>query len=250
MFSSFFYRRLSSAKMTLSKSDEEQSKKTGFELVRTWTRKVNLFEKDFIVLPINENLHWFLVIICHPSKMLTEASEQTNEDPRSDSVDDVPIVDLDAENDRARIFIFDSLGLTSRGKSTTVISKLRTYLQLEAQDKLGRPSNKSACTGHVIKVPQQENYTDCGCFVLQFAEEFFKNINKNIVDKIVEVNYDLSKWFPPQLAQDRRNVMKERIESLAADYAARQLMRQETGPKDDPSKQEEDRSSDIEEIIM
>ena len=50
----------------------------------------------------------------------------------------VPIVDLDAEDDRTRIFIFDSLGLTSRGKSTTVINRLRTYLQLEAQDKLGR----------------------------------------------------------------------------------------------------------------
>ena len=255
IFSSFFYRRLSSAKLTLSKADEEQKKKTGFELVRTWTRKVNLFEKDFVVLPINENLHWFLVIICHSNKMLNEASEESDHvddlNPQSDSVD-VPVVDLDAETDRTHIFIFDSLGLTSRGKSTTVINKLRTYLQLEAQDKLGRPSNKSACNGHVIKVPQQENYTDCGCFLLQFVEEFFKNINKNIVDTIVEVNYDLSRWFPPQLAQDRRNFMKGRIQNLAADYAARQEMRKGTAEDKEYSvKQiEEDRSSDIEEIIM
>lgn len=230
--------------MTPAKTGEGE--KTGFDLVRTWTRKVNLFEKDFVVIPINENLHWFLAIICHPSKMLVEEKDDNDDekDPVSDN-SDVPFVDLDAENDRARIFIFDSLGLTSRGKSTAVINKLRTYLQLEAQDKLGKSSNKSACTGHVIKVPQQENYTDCGCFLLQFVEEFFK---KDQVDEIIEINYDLSQWFLPQVAQDRRNVMKDRIRILAADYAARQEMKQGSETPEKPV--EEDRSSDIEEIIM
>lgn len=247
--------------MTQLKSDDDQSqnKKTGYELVKTWTRKVNLFEKDFIVLPINENLHWYLAIICHPSKMLTDLVEETEQED-TDNVDintndSVPIVDLDAEDDRTRIFIFDSLGLTSRGKSTTVINRLRTYLQLEAQDKLGRPTSKSSCTGQVIKVPQQENYTDCGCFLLQFVDEFFKAVNKSrqpgrFVDKIIEANYDLSVWFPPHLAQDRRNVMKDRIQNLAADYAARQKLKQASEQPKEDEKEKEDRSSDIEEIIM
>ena len=261
IFSSFFYRRLSSAKMTQPKSDDSnQNKKTGYELVKTWTRKVNLFEKDFVVLPINENLHWYLAIICHPSKMLTDLVEEETESNEQEETNDlaydsVPIVDLDAEDDRTRIFIFDSLGLTSRGKSTTVINRLRTYLQLEAQDKLGRATSKSACTGHVIKVPQQENYTDCGCFLLQFVDEFFKAVSKSrhpsrVVDKFIEANYDLSLWFPSHLAQDRRNVMKERIQNLAADYAARQKLKQASEqPKEDET-EKEDRSSDIEEIIM
>lgn len=34
--------------------------------VKTWTKNVNLFEKDFVIVPINENAHWFLAIICFP----------------------------------------------------------------------------------------------------------------------------------------------------------------------------------------
>jgi sentrin-specific protease 7 len=33
--------------------------------VRKWTAHVDLFSKDFIVLPVNQSLHWSLVIICH-----------------------------------------------------------------------------------------------------------------------------------------------------------------------------------------
>lgn len=35
--------------------------------VKNWTKNVNLFEKDFIVIPINEHCHWFLAIICFPN---------------------------------------------------------------------------------------------------------------------------------------------------------------------------------------
>ena len=29
---------------------------------------MNLFEKDFIVVPINEHSHWFVAVICFPGK--------------------------------------------------------------------------------------------------------------------------------------------------------------------------------------
>lgn len=34
--------------------------------VEKWTKNVNLFEKDFVIIPINEQQHWFLAIICFP----------------------------------------------------------------------------------------------------------------------------------------------------------------------------------------
>merc|ERR1712013_789226 len=37
-----------------------------YDRVKRWTRKVNIFEKDFVVVPINENYHWYLCIICYP----------------------------------------------------------------------------------------------------------------------------------------------------------------------------------------
>ena len=30
---------------------------------RNWTRNVNIFEKDFVILPVCKDDHWFLVIM-------------------------------------------------------------------------------------------------------------------------------------------------------------------------------------------
>lgn len=34
--------------------------------VKNWTRNVNIFEKDFLIIPINKNAHWYLAIVCYP----------------------------------------------------------------------------------------------------------------------------------------------------------------------------------------
>ena len=34
--------------------------------VKRWTKHVNIFEKDFVVVPINEHSHWFVAVICFP----------------------------------------------------------------------------------------------------------------------------------------------------------------------------------------
>lgn len=37
------------------------------ERVAKWTKDVNIFEKDFIIVPINAGQHWYLAIVCFPS---------------------------------------------------------------------------------------------------------------------------------------------------------------------------------------
>lgn len=37
------------------------------ERVAKWTKDVNIFEKDFLIVPINTRNHWFLAIVCFPS---------------------------------------------------------------------------------------------------------------------------------------------------------------------------------------
>ena len=39
-----------------------------YQRVKRWTKKINIFEKDFIVVPINEHSHWFVAVICFPGK--------------------------------------------------------------------------------------------------------------------------------------------------------------------------------------
>lgn len=69
VFSTFFYKRLTTM-TTRQRQTEKDAKMTASQKrharVKNWTKSVNLFEKEFIVIPINEQSHWFLAIICFP----------------------------------------------------------------------------------------------------------------------------------------------------------------------------------------
>ncbi|KAN0062249.1 hypothetical protein ACQY0O_005430 [Thecaphora frezii] len=58
VFNSFFYKRLT-----------EFPVKKSYLNVRKWTNKVDLFSKRYIVLPINEDYHWYLAIVVNPHYM-------------------------------------------------------------------------------------------------------------------------------------------------------------------------------------
>ncbi|KAL4233107.1 Sentrin-specific protease 6 [Mactra antiquata] len=68
IFSSFFYKRLTQRIRGAALDDDPRLSlpEKRHARVKTWTRHVDLFKKDFIVIPINEHAHWFLAIICFP----------------------------------------------------------------------------------------------------------------------------------------------------------------------------------------
>ncbi|XP_071956317.1 uncharacterized protein [Antedon mediterranea] len=69
IFSSFFYKRLSKRVNTLSKFELGPHKSVPerrHSHVKSWTRNIDLFQKDFIVIPVNESAHWYVAIVCFP----------------------------------------------------------------------------------------------------------------------------------------------------------------------------------------
>lgn len=52
IFSTFFYNRLTDNRENESSKDRPAEKR--HKRVKGWTRKLNIFEKDFIIIPINE----------------------------------------------------------------------------------------------------------------------------------------------------------------------------------------------------
>lgn len=60
-FSSMFYTKLT-----------ETKKSQSYELVKKWTKNVNIFEKEFIFIPINIGSHWSLVCIVRPGCIRNE----------------------------------------------------------------------------------------------------------------------------------------------------------------------------------
>ncbi|KAJ4339580.1 hypothetical protein N0V95_007744 [Ascochyta clinopodiicola] len=55
-----------------------------YDAVKTWTKKDDIFSYDYIVVPINENWHWYLAIICNVSnigrKLAIHDFEQDSQD--------------------------------------------------------------------------------------------------------------------------------------------------------------------------
>ncbi|XP_067558850.1 sentrin-specific protease 6 isoform X6 [Pseudorca crassidens] len=67
VFSSFFYKRLNQReRRNLHETTNLSIQQKRHGRVKTWTRHVDIFEKDFIFVPLNEAAHWFLAVVCFP----------------------------------------------------------------------------------------------------------------------------------------------------------------------------------------
>ena len=79
-FNSYFYERV-------SRGENGKRNDLNFDAVKKWTRNYDIFSRDFVVVPVNENLHWYLAIICN----LTYFKKQnTNVDVEVGRADVVP----------------------------------------------------------------------------------------------------------------------------------------------------------------
>ncbi|XP_035687035.1 sentrin-specific protease 6-like isoform X1 [Branchiostoma floridae] len=69
IFSSFFYKRLMQRDHVRTRSEDNMHSTPihrRHSRVKTWTRHVDLFSKDFVIVPINEHAHWYLAVVCFP----------------------------------------------------------------------------------------------------------------------------------------------------------------------------------------
>ncbi|XP_030350295.1 sentrin-specific protease 2 [Strigops habroptila] len=120
-FSTFFYPKLISG---------------GYRAVRRWTRGVDLFKQDLILVPIHLKVHWALAVI--------DVRKKT-------------------------IKYFDSMA--QRGDK--ICETLFQYLQEESQEKRNLELTFSEWTLHSMEsheIPQQLNGSDCGVFVCKYAD--------------------------------------------------------------------------------
>ncbi|KAM9494714.1 sentrin-specific protease 7b isoform 2-T2 [Clarias gariepinus] len=73
VFSSFFYKQLTRKP---NSSEEEAGGTAQYRRhgrVRTWTRNVDIFSKDYLFIPVNQEAHWYLVVICFPGLLQPES---------------------------------------------------------------------------------------------------------------------------------------------------------------------------------
>ena len=132
VFSSFFYSKL---------------QKDGYAGVRRWTKKVNIFEMDFILVPVHMGDHWCLAVIDMRNKEIT---------------------------------YYDSLS----GTNYDCLLTLKKYLSDESMDKLKKPlDTMDFKIKHMDNIPLQTNHSDCGVFVCKFAEYISRRADINFTQK-------------------------------------------------------------------
>ncbi|XP_041366433.1 sentrin-specific protease 1-like [Gigantopelta aegis] len=102
--------------------------------VKRWTRKVDIFSYDYILIPVHLGMHWCLAVIDFKKKS---------------------------------IFYYDSMG----GTNPSCLNALKKYLCDESLDKKKQPFDLNGWKMEVVKdIPQQMNGSDCGMFACKFAD--------------------------------------------------------------------------------
>ncbi|XP_069790134.1 sentrin-specific protease 2-like isoform X2 [Narcine bancroftii] len=108
----------------------------GYQTVKQWTKGVDLFEKDLILVPVHLGVHWCLTVADLRKKMIIH---------------------------------LDSMGQWNDDVCWTLLQ----YLQEESRNKKGHQLDSSKWVLRSMRsheVPQQLNGSDCGVFVCKYAD--------------------------------------------------------------------------------
>ncbi|XP_078504208.1 sentrin-specific protease 6 [Lissotriton helveticus] len=106
------------------------------------------------------------------------------------------------------ILLMDSLRGPSR---SNVVRTLREYLEVEWEVRKGskRSFSKDVMKGSNPRVPQQNNFSDCGVYILQYVESFFENPIQSF-----DLPMNLTDWFPEQRMKTKREEIRNLIIQL------------------------------------
>ncbi|XP_071454063.1 uncharacterized protein [Hetaerina americana] len=124
-FNTFFYPKLNSS---------------GYSSIRRWTKKVDIFQKDMLIVPLHLEIHWALAVVDFRQKT---------------------------------ICYYDSMN----GRKRNILQALMKYLQDEKSDKKKEKFDSSGWDIKLVHdIPQQRNGYDCGVFACMFAEHLSRGV--------------------------------------------------------------------------
>jgi len=205
IFSTMFYKRLlqspkkNAKKVPHYETDQNltTAEKRHFR-VAGWTKNLDLFSKDVVIIPICEHSHWYLVVVIKPGliNIPVESEERT--------VKGEPFV-----------IVLDSLG----GSKTSAIANIQQYLRCEWRKKKcageGDTEEFSFSSSEMrtvqLRKPEQENWSDCGIFLLHYVEKIFQNVDQFLWPSLP----NLSNWFTLEEIGKKRAELAVLIRRLA-----------------------------------
>jgi Ulp1 family protease len=206
LHNTFFFKRL---------TQDGRGQKIDYTAVERWTNKVDLLSYDYIIVPIHENTHWYLAIICNASNLLAEKEIEISDS--QESVEELGSGDINGLSNSAisnptmnspaiktRILTLDSMG----GRHSPTCTKLRDYLVEEIAAKKGIRISPPGALGLTVKnLPRQQNDYDCGIFLLNYVEEFLKDPDEFYRKALAGEKLDVD----PRDASETRRIIRDII---------------------------------------
>ena len=198
-FSSFFYKKLiqgsgrASAAAGPSSSSAPRPPAANHAAVASWTRGVDIFAADYILIPVHDDLHWSLIIVAYPGAV-AGTPHTTGDATAATAV--AAVYQLSPPPPTPSILHLDSMGNHSAcgHKAGAVARVVRSYLEHEwaaraAGDASSVAARAVAARGALVDwrpafqpkalptlvptpLPLQDNAVDCGLLVLAYADHF------------------------------------------------------------------------------
>ena len=140
IFNSYFYKRLT--QKASNKTDPAQI----HAQVKKWTRNVDIFNKDYVVIPINEHSHWYLAIVCfHGQQVIKENGTEKEEDEEEEEEDETN------EN-----FVMEKTSSGSSDEETPFIANSPPQQPFCEETSTGETKNETTSKATSQQAPQSE----------------------------------------------------------------------------------------------
>lgn len=157
IFDNIFHRKLGETFL------KDQIEETKWRQLNKWMNSVDLFDKNFLIIPVCQEEHWFVIIVCYPSEVRDYDEGSASPDQSSDSRNrPVP-----------GIIVMDSLGLNKK----LATREVREFLDFEWRTRITVVKDFFYHNLEEFhpKLPKQTNAYDCGIFMLAYLKAFTKN---------------------------------------------------------------------------
>uniref|UniRef100_A0A8R1E030 ULP_PROTEASE domain-containing protein n=1 Tax=Caenorhabditis japonica TaxID=281687 RepID=A0A8R1E030_CAEJA len=187
--------------------------------VLRWTKKFDVFSKDYIVIPVNEDYHWLLITVFNPAGAIVNLSSE----------------DESRKAPMCYVAFFDPLSGLDPTKKNHMCYCVKTYLA-ELYDKTKTAGKRFASADNTAfdpdrviitnpkNLPIQSNFYDCGLYTLHFIEGLFCYLNRPVTVKDFP-NFDWSALYPA--ANEMADLMRDKIYNLVlkvSDQRAKQRL--------------------------
>ncbi|KAK6352598.1 hypothetical protein TWF730_009421 [Orbilia blumenaviensis] len=195
-----------------------------YDKVKRWTKNANLFEKDLIFIPINEKFHWLVAVVCNfPAALAAAKARERKADLADELIAIEPTQKKPAPNrpipaGQCTVAILDSMA----GYNISTLRTIKSYLIAEAKDKQGVTLGMDDFSGvNPRKLPGQDNFSDCGIFMLHYIEKWLSAPAK-IKEKVYERDFgseeDARKLWGIQEVTSKREKMWRLYMKLYEEY--------------------------------